>query len=367
MSERAAFRDEPSSLVCLGCGASADPRVVEVLLCAACLGRHHPGCWKGACGGCGVPESLGPVRARSDEVRVVAPVRPRRRVKRLRVAALLVALGLGVWLGQRSAPPVAAIDARPGCVAVLVAALPKPSAPAPVVREELPLRAPDAYFDHLAAARASVGRRLFETARSDYDLALALWAQDARVLVERGDVRLRLRDAAGAADDATRALVLAPDLIDALFLRGRARGDLREWDGALADWDRVLALAPGDPMAHNNRAFALAHGLGRLDDAVDAATRAIALSPGLAYAWNNRAWAKLLLGDVDGAAADVERALQLDSRNPWAFETRAGVRAARGDAWSAVSDLRRCLELDPRYPRREEVERELTRTSARSP
>lgn len=368
-------RPPPEGLECLACRAEADARAAEVLLCAECLGRHHPTCWSGACGACGGTDAL-PVRARAQDVgptvRVIAPKRPPRRVRvrKLRVALLLLvcaAVGSSFRAAQRPRPQVQSAHVANRIPSELLHELlsrkadvrtqPEP-APSPWFGDEARLRL---FWTAVARAREQVRMGDLHGALADYDRAVALGPEMATAWVERSRTRGQLLDLAGARADAIRATELDPDSRAAWFQRGFRGGELGLWSQAEVEWSRTLELAPNDAWSWNNRGFVRAHGVDP-HGAIADCTRALELEPGLAYAWNNRAWAKLRLGDLDGALKDVTRSLELDPRNAWAYETRARVKQALGhSALEVYQEFERCAATwNGHYPRADEVRQALS-------
>ena len=63
-------------------------------------------------------------------------------------------------------------------------------------------------------------------------------------------------DAKNAAEDFTRALILAPDNLLVLMNRSICYVDLKKWPEAIADLDKILAKNPQYPGARQNRDYA---------------------------------------------------------------------------------------------------------------
>jgi tetratricopeptide (TPR) repeat protein len=110
---------------------------------------------------------------------------------------------------------------------------------------------------------------------------------DAPAYSNRAAIRLLRGDAAGARDDANRAIELAPDHAETYATRGRARAALNDLAGALEDYSHAIALRPDDPNALQIRGFlrillvtrdlprAAAHRTGAIEDL----ERALQLAP----------------------------------------------------------------------------------------
>ena len=109
-------------------------------------------------------------------------------------------------------------------------------------------------------------------ATDDYDHYAAL--------INRGDIRLRMKDYQGAADDSEKAIAMSPGRPNAFINRGAAFIGLRRYEVAIAD----------------------------LDKAIDFDT------PDLQIVFYNRAMAKELLGDIRGAYLDYKKAVEVDPK-----------------------------------------------------
>lgn len=162
-------------------------------------------------------------------------------------------------------------------------------------------------------------KELLKVPAKDPRRALALsWA---------GEVRLRMRDFAGAEQVLARAAKADAGLAFARTLRGRALGELGRWKDAMAEFGEAVELEP-----HS----------------------------GVAKAWRGRA--KLMLGDAAGAAADLAAALEsrTEKAAAWILQWKAEAELAAGRAADADASASLALEVHPRY-----MEARLTRGLAR--
>lgn len=149
----------------------------------------------------------------------------------------------------------------------------------------------------------------------------------AEALAWSGEVRLRMRDFAGAEEVLAKAVKAGPALAFARTLRGRALGELGRWREAMAEFGKAVDLEP-----HS----------------------------GVAKAWRGRA--KLMLGDAAGAAADLSAALEsrTEKAAAWILQWKAEAELAAGRAADAEASASLALEVHPRY-----MEARLTRGLAR--
>ena len=118
----------------------------------------------------------------------------------------------------------------------------------------------------------------WDSAIADYDRAIEIDPDNARIYTIRGNVKFSLKDYTGAVADYDRAIELDPSSAWAYDSRGRSRNNSKDYAGAVADYDRAIELDPG-----NARAYA------------------------------SRGRSKNNLKDYAGAVADYDRAIELDS------------------------------------------------------
>ncbi len=81
-------------------------------------------------------------------------------------------------------------------------------------------------------------------AERKYDAAIALDARNPRYYSNRADCRRRVKNLAGAVEDATKALELAPAWPEALAIRAFSRFELGDKEGARADAEHLLRVVP---------------------------------------------------------------------------------------------------------------------------
>ncbi|MGP4113622.1 tetratricopeptide repeat protein [Streptomyces sp. 4N509B] len=149
-------------------------------------------------------------------------------------------------------------------------------------------------------------------------------------------------------DDASRALALDPESVDAYYERGRAHWRLGRFEDAVADHRRVLETVPGHTRALAHQGDAL-RCMGNHDEAVAVLNRALEHDPEYAWALGCRGVAYFAMERYEEALADLDRAVDLDPRYTWAFALRGMVHRRIGRYEEALADFDRALDLDPAY------------------
>lgn len=170
---------------------------------------------------------------------------------------------------------------------------------------------------------------------AEEDLALAI----ARLMVRAG-ARLRVGDAAGAADLYRQVLALDPGQAAALLHRANAFMRLQQPQAALAATEEALVLLPHDHALHYTRALAL-HQAQRLGEALGAFEQALALGAPPQQVRFAQAATHLMRGDYQAGWPVYEmREAREKALAPWLArgltEPPLGVFAAAADPGSRV-------------------------------
>ena len=261
--------------------------------------------------------------------------RPARPLAGATLALVLLLAAPGAWwLARDPAPRPSVPEPKPA---------PKPSRPAP---EPAPPRASRDVDELMRRVRDALARNDCGAAIEDATRAIALDPNLVDAFVNRCAARMRTKDYDGALADADRAVELAPSESKLWANRGGIREERGEHDRAIEDLTKAIDLSPDTPLPWSERARArLAKGDPR--GASDDLTRALELEPGRSRTWRGRAEARGAMRDFDGALADANRAVELDPGDPLALGTRALARQIKGDNAGAIEDATRSIELDP--------------------
>lgn len=198
----------------------------------------------------------------------------------------------------------------------------------------------------LGAAQARLGK--YDLALASYDRALALQADHAEALYNRGNTLKALSRFEDAIASYDRALAAKPDYAEALNNRGVAQQALGRLDQALASHQRAVALRPAYAEAIRNAALLL-QTLRRFDDALAAYDRLVALAPNDAAAWNDRGIVLFELRRFAEAQASHEHALALRPDYPEAHNNHGNALKALNRFEDAIASYNRALALRPLY------------------
>lgn len=178
-----------------------------------------------------------------------------------------------------------------------------------------------------------------------WERALAV-APSGRAFANRGQLRQRTGDAAGALADYEQALALEPGNVAANANRGILLLERNELDGALVAFEAALAREPRNGPALVGRAV-VRHRRGDVAGALADCDAAVAANPTDAIARGNRGFFRQQLGESDAARADYEAALALDARLEVARAGLASLASGDNGAQRSLAAVERALELSP--------------------
>ena len=179
------------------------------------------------------------------------------------------------------------------------------------VPDTTPDDAPDAAIDALLAE----GIRLLDEkkhgdAADRFRQVLEADPTRARALVGRAICRNVDGDAAGALEDATRAIELDPKKPESYLVRGRFLHRLGEYDAAIQDFSRASSLGLRTAEVHNHLGYALLQS-GDAKGAYEEIVRAIALEPSYPDSFSSLGELFRLTGDPERAIAAYTKALEV--------------------------------------------------------
>lgn len=163
--------------------------------------------------------------------------------------------------------------------------------------------------DHAGAlfnrGNALVGVQRYAEAVASFDGALALKPDSAAIHANRAVALVKLGQLAAALDGADAALARDPRLTEAIVVRGDALYLLGRWEEAIGSFDRAIAESPKIAGAHAGRGNALLS-LKQFAAAIESFDRALALKPTMAFIRGQRLFAKLSICAWDGIESDME-------------------------------------------------------------
>ena len=155
-----------------------------------------------------------------------------------------------------------------------------------------------------------------------------------------------LGDQAGMAQalaDGSKAIALAPELVDGYVARGISRlAFKKDWGGAQADFEKALALNPGDSGVQVGYGR-LMIALGRVPEAIAATRKATALDPLSANSWAQLGRLLNVTGQYPGARNALDRALEISPESEYSVFHRGMTDLLDGKAQQALPAFRKVV------------------------
>lgn len=149
---------------------------------------------------------------------------------------------------------------------------------------------------------------------------------------------------AEALRDCTRALEIAPDLVETYALRAQIHYHSGRLTQAADDCTAAIERGFRHPEVYFIRAVAL-DGAGRFEEAIADCSMALHLDPHHASAYNSRGLIRGRLGRLDESLADFSEAIRLSPKWFLPYLHRAQLAHSRGQLDAALSDYDSAVEL----------------------
>ncbi|MCZ8253601.1 MAG: tetratricopeptide repeat protein [Hylemonella sp.] len=170
----------------------------------------------------------------------------------------------------------------------------------------------------------------------------------ATALLHQATLHLQRGDHIAARPLLERALILAPDHADALYLLGITEQSQGKPDIAAPLYQRLLAMQPRHAGANYNLAMLLSL-QGQHEAGLPYHDTAVQQLPREPWAWINRGNAKAALGDFRSASADYDQALSLQAEHPDALLNKGNVLHELGQLGQALEYYERALAVRPTH------------------
>jgi Tfp pilus assembly protein PilF len=182
-------------------------------------------------------------------------------------------------------------------------------------------------------------------------------APTAAALILEGEALRKRGDEAGMKRVLEKATAADPGLNAAHLMLATAYEKEGAYDLAIERYRLVLSVTPGDPVAANNLAYALAVYKHVPAEALPIAEAAHANSRGEARIIDTLGWIHHLLGNAAEAGTLIAQAAAAAPTNAEIQLHLAFVQAVLGRSELALAALQKSLELDPTLANREDVKK----------
>ena len=169
--------------------------------------------------------------------------------------------------------------------------------------------------------------------------------KDAMAYLRRGIAyHGQIQERKKAPSDYSKAIELAPKLVQAYRLRAEVRRSLDEYEGAIRDCDKAIELDPTNASNYRLRAGML-RTKGNYDKAIADFSRAIDMSPGQDYLHRWRGSLYYTMGLYDKAIADLSRTIELTPESSFYYSRRGYYYLVVLQYDKAVADFSRAIDI----------------------
>lgn len=186
-------------------------------------------------------------------------------------------------------------------------------------------------------------------AARDFDRAIELDANNAKAYTARGYLRIYTADGKTALADFDKAISIDPNEADAYCGRGQVFSDMGDESRAIEDFNQAVKIAPTNAQAYIYRGYHLGRH-GEKDRAIADFDQTIKIEPNNALAFCYRGSALEAVQSKDKAIADFEQVIRFDPQYAWAYYRRGQLREELGDRQQAISDFEKYIALQPKDP-----------------
>jgi len=178
----------------------------------------------------------------------------------------------------------------------------------------------------------------------------------AEAYLQRASAYAGKRQWNDALPDLNLALYHEPRLAQAHVLRGNVLMGRDDLAGAIQEWDKALKIDPRLAVAFANRGYVKAT-LGKIDDALKDVNQSIELDPDFFAGYGSRGYIQFMAKEYDKAREDFVYAANLDPSYPLPFAGLAIIHQIRDEAEDAQRFWRWLMDYDEVYHTRDSFQK----------
>ena len=186
----------------------------------------------------------------------------------------------------------------------------------------------------------------YDEALADFNRAIELDPEDARVIADRGEIYMLMERDDDALTDLSHAIEIEPDNAIMIVKRGVIYQLRKQYDDAVTDFNRAIELQPDYvPMiAIRGETYRL---MEQYEKALADFNQAIELEPDNASLIADRGETYRLMGKYEKALADFNQAIELKPDHAWAIANRGLTYRDMEHYNDGLANLNRAIELQP--------------------
>ncbi len=203
-------------------------------------------------------------------------------------------------------------------------------------------------INYVNRANSKLQLQKYEDALEDVDEALAIDANDAEAINNKGDIYFALNKFEAALDMYNKAVLINPEDARTLNNRANALVKLNRYNDALMDYNKAISLTDHNSQLFTNRGMMHIE-LKMQEDAIFDCTEASIVDPSNANAYHCIGLAKWNKKDYDSAIQNFDKAIEL-SADPDFFFNRAKLYFDLKYFEDALSDFEMVQREQADYP-----------------
>jgi tetratricopeptide (TPR) repeat protein len=188
-----------------------------------------------------------------------------------------------------------------------------------------------------------------DLARLDYDALVVIAPHWADPYVSRAELNRSQGRLLEAVDDLDRAIELAPSWVTPLIVRGDVHAEMEQFSEALEAYERAASVGGESSDLRYKKANAQLR-LGRSEDALRTINTAIEEEPTVEANYRRLGAMLFDLGRVDQAIAAATRSIEIDRANAYGYADRAYYSLHQADGCrKANADLQRARDVNAEF------------------
>jgi len=200
--------------------------------------------------------------------------------------------------------------------------------------------------DYINKGNAYAEQWDFDKAIPEYDKAIELSPDNAKIYYLRGYAKENLEDRTGAINDFAMAIKLNPADTASYYEKAMVEEYIQKYDDAIVDISKFIELVPDDAYAYILKASCEAK-VGNYETSVKDYTKALSLNPeneDKNDIYLQRAYAYIEIKDYSKAIDDFNTLLKEEPQNSRYLTKRGYAKKLAGDFQGALADANKAIE-----------------------
>ncbi|GHV74428.1 hypothetical protein AGMMS49940_17300 [Spirochaetia bacterium] len=173
-------------------------------------------------------------------------------------------------------------------------------------------------------------------------------AKTIEAYLKKGQCLQKLGEYEKSKESIKKALLLKPNMPEALVRLGIIYHEAKEYDAAIKYYDNAIRIMPDYPCALNNRAFSY-NNMGEYDLAIKDYSNAIRIMPDYCIAIDNRGLSYANKNEYDKAIEDFSKVIRIKPDFFPAYKNLGSTYDEKKDYEKAIEYFSKAIEIKPKY------------------